>query len=296
MPVTFRLKRNATSGAVPAAASLTAGEPAVNTADGRMFVKTDAGTVVDISEPVFLTATALAANTNNWNPGVYGDIIRVSSSAAVTITGLVSSYANRCVTILNTGSFNITLSVNDALSTAANRFTHPTLTSFVVAPNLMVGMLYDPTANAGAGAWRIFDNSLDGNRGDITVAGAGTSFTINGSAVTTAKIANSNVTVAKLAAQPYTTYASQAINALIGNMVAVTAATTITVPTNATVAISVGSRIDFLQTTAGQLTLVGAAGVTINSSNGLKTRAQWSALSLLKIGTDTWVVFGDTAV
>ena len=209
---------------------------------------------------------------------------------------MVSSYANRAVTILNMGAFNITLSISDALSTTANRFTHPNLTAFVVAPNLMVGLLYDPAANAGVGAWRVFDNSLDGDRGDITVASAGTSMTINGSAVTTAKILNANVTVAKLAPQPYVTYGAQSLLTLVGNMVAVTAATTISVPTNASVTIPVGSRIDFLQTTAGQLTLSPAAGVTLSSANGLKTRAQWSALSLLKIGTDQWVVFGDTAV
>jgi len=36
----------------------------------------------------------------------------------------------------------------------------------------------------------------------------------------------------------------------------------------------------------------GASGVTINGT-GTKTRAQWSAASLLKTATDTWTLIGD---
>lgn len=297
MPNTIQLKRNATSGAVPSGAALAAGEPAVNTADGRLFVKTSAGNVVDVSDPVYLTAQALPGSTNNWNPGTYGDIIRVSTAFnAVNITGLVSTYANRAVTIINSGFFNITLTVADPASSVANRFYHPSLTGYVIGSGLMVSLLYDPTLNSGSGAWRIIDNSLDGNRGDITVSGGGNSFSINAGAVTTSKVLNGNVTVEKLAPQPYTTYTTQALSSLLGNMVAITAATTITVPTDATAGIAVGARVDFLQTTAGQLTLVGASGVTLQSAFGLKTRTQWSVLSLLKIAANQWVVFGDTVV
>lgn len=46
MPLTFRLKRSSTPGATPAAGSLSAGELAVNTADGVVYLKKDNGTVV----------------------------------------------------------------------------------------------------------------------------------------------------------------------------------------------------------------------------------------------------------
>jgi len=70
-------------------------------------------------------------------------------------------------------------------------------------------------------------------------------------------------------------------------------AQTITVPTNATVAWPVGTSISILQTGAGQVTVAGAVGVTINATPGLKLRAQWSSATLLKRATDTWVLFGD---
>lgn len=69
--------------------------------------------------------------------------------------------------------------------------------------------------------------------------------------------------------------------------------TTLTIPTNATVAYPVGTTIDIIQTGAGQVTLAGAGGVTVNATPGLKLRAQWSSATLLKRATDTWLAYGD---
>ena len=68
-------------------------------------------------------------------------------------------------------------------------------------------------------------------------------------------------------------------------------AATLTIPTNATVAFPVGTKIDILQTGAGQVTVAGA-GVTINATPGLKLSAQWAAATLVKRATDTWVLIG----
>jgi hypothetical protein len=70
-------------------------------------------------------------------------------------------------------------------------------------------------------------------------------------------------------------------------------ANTLTVPANSGVAIPVGTRIHVVQTGSGQTTITPAGGVNINGTPGLKTRAQWSAVTLVKRGTDTWVAFGD---
>jgi hypothetical protein len=71
-------------------------------------------------------------------------------------------------------------------------------------------------------------------------------------------------------------------------------AITLTVPTNASVAFNVGTRIDVLQYGSGQVTVAGS-GVTFRSTPTLKTRTQYSALSLIKIATNEWVVVGDLA-
>ena len=73
-----------------------------------------------------------------------------------------------------------------------------------------------------------------------------------------------------------------------------TSAITATVPLNSSVAYPVGSQIMLLQTNTGQVTVVGAGGVTINGNPGLKLRAQWSSATLIKRAENTWVLVGDT--
>jgi len=75
----------------------------------------------------------------------------------------------------------------------------------------------------------------------------------------------------------------------------VASANNLTVPLNSSVAFPVGSVINILQVGAGQTTIVATGGVTINNAIGLKCRAQWSAVTLIKRATDTWVLVGDTA-
>lgn len=75
--------------------------------------------------------------------------------------------------------------------------------------------------------------------------------------------------------------------------VAVAGANTLTVPPNSSVAFPTGTTILIVQTGAGQTTLTAGAGVTINSTPGLKLRAQWSAATLVKRAENTWLAFGD---
>jgi hypothetical protein len=71
-------------------------------------------------------------------------------------------------------------------------------------------------------------------------------------------------------------------------------AITVTVPLNSSVAFATGAIVNLQQIGAGQVTVAGASGVTINGT-GTKTRAQWSAASLVKTATDTWTLIGDIA-
>ena len=71
------------------------------------------------------------------------------------------------------------------------------------------------------------------------------------------------------------------------------AAIALTVPADNTVAYGTGTQITLLQTGAGQVTIAGAAGVTVNATPGLKMRAQWSSVTLLKRAANTWVAMGD---
>ena len=70
-------------------------------------------------------------------------------------------------------------------------------------------------------------------------------------------------------------------------------AITLTVPLASSVNFATGDRIDLLQKGAGQVTVAGAVGVTVNSTPGLKLRARWSSATLIKLDTNTWVLIGD---
>lgn len=72
-------------------------------------------------------------------------------------------------------------------------------------------------------------------------------------------------------------------------------ANTITIPPNSSVAFPIGTQVRILQTGVGQCTVTAGAGVTVNGTPGLKLRAQWSSVTLVKRATDTWVAIGDLA-
>ena len=77
------------------------------------------------------------------------------------------------------------------------------------------------------------------------------------------------------------------------------AAIALTVPLNSSVAFATGAIINIQQIGAGAVTIQGASGVTITSTGATSTapvtRAQYSAASIIKTGTDSWTVIGDIA-
>jgi hypothetical protein len=70
---------------------------------------------------------------------------------------------------------------------------------------------------------------------------------------------------------------------------------TVTVPSNTTTAFPIGAQIDFAVLGAGMVTFVAGSGATVNGTPSLVTRAQYSAVTLIKISTDGWLAVGDLA-
>jgi hypothetical protein len=75
-----------------------------------------------------------------------------------------------------------------------------------------------------------------------------------------------------------------------------TTAVTITVPTQASVTWAADTEIYFEQNNTGQITFVGASGVTINSSETLKTFARYSVVALKRVASDVWTLTGERAL
>ncbi|QDH83713.1 tail fiber protein [Achromobacter phage Motura] len=74
-------------------------------------------------------------------------------------------------------------------------------------------------------------------------------------------------------------------------------AVTVTVPTNAAVGFPVGTEIHFRQGGTGAITFAPASGVTVNIPFGgsLVTAGEGATVTLKKVGTDGWDLFGVTA-
>lgn len=99
-----------------------------------------------------ITPTTLAANTNNWAPTnlATSNVIRAQASAPVNLTGITAPATNgQRLSLQNVGTNNITLTVEDANSTAANRFKLPR--PFALRPDQALPIIYDGTS----ARWRI---------------------------------------------------------------------------------------------------------------------------------------------
>lgn len=73
----------------------------------------------------------------------------------------------------------------------------------------------------------------------------------------------------------------------------------LTIPTNASVAFPLGTKIEVWSTGAGTTTIAGATGVTLQGNGGSASagscdiQTQYGGATLTKIATDTWMVAGD---
>lgn len=150
-----------------------------------------------------------------------------------------------------------------------------------------------------------------GTAGTVLVKNSGTDYDASFTTVGTSGIANDAVTQAKLAdravgsseldnltlnAQTGTTYTLALADA--HKLVTCNNASpiTVTVAANASVAFDTGDQVNLLQLGAGQVTIAGAGGVTLRSEGSkLKIKGQYGLVTLVKIGTDEWVVLGNTA-
>lgn len=109
-----------------------------------------------------ISPTSLSASQNNYDPaGLTGIpdtavVIRLTSSAAINLTGLAGGSDGRIIKLINIGSFPITLKNESSSSTAANRFA--LVGDITLQAKDVVDILYDPTSSR----WRAEDNRVPG--------------------------------------------------------------------------------------------------------------------------------------
>ena len=142
--------------------------------------------------------------------------------------------------------------------------------------------------NNGSGtlSWATVSGYLAPTLGSTSIASGATVSTIAGLTLTGPIIVNTIISQTS----SYTPVLGDASDFIEMNS---SSGNTLTVPTNANVAYPVGTTLHIVQVGTGQTTVVGDTGVTVNGTPGLKLRTQWSAATLVKRATNTWVLFGD---
>lgn len=97
---------------------------------------------------VTLTPPVINANTNNYTPDGFStaSYLRIASSGAVNLTGLVAPSTARVLWIRNVGAQNITFTHEDANSTPGYRFQLPNAASVVLGTLEGLQLVYDPIA------------------------------------------------------------------------------------------------------------------------------------------------------
>lgn len=96
------------------------------------------------------TLSQFSASQNDLNIGT-GGIIRISSSAAVDITGIVAATSGDARLLSNVGSFAITLKHNSTSSLAANRILCVSAADVAIAAGGSAVVYYDGTDSR----WRV---------------------------------------------------------------------------------------------------------------------------------------------
>lgn len=250
-----------------------------------------------------------AARTLTINPGDVARTLTLGGDATLnggthsgTNTGDQTITLTGDVTGSGTGSFSASISAN-AVGNAD--FRQSAGLSVVGRSANTTGDVADIAGTDGQ-VLRVSGTTL----GFGTVATAG----LADGGVTMAKISQSSAATGQVIAWNGTAWAPQSISASLVALNAQTgttytlvlsdagktitmsnaAANTLTVPPNSSVAFPTGTVINIVSISTGQTTLSPGSGVTLSSADAkLKLRVQYSSCSLIKTGTDTWIVVGD---
>ena len=252
----IRLKRSAVAGKAPQTTDLELGELAVNTYDGKLYLRRNDGTdaILEVG-PIRSVAGKTGAVTLAKADVGLGDADNTSDAAKPVSTATQAALNGKANSAHSHAIGDVT-GLQTALDGKAP-LASPALTGTPTAPSAAAyadSTQIATTAQVHDTVTTVPENAQTGTAYTLVLTDAGKLLTLNNAA-----------------------------------------AVTLTIPANASVAFPTGTRIDLLQYGAGQVT-VGGAGVTIRSSGSkLKLAGQYSGATLWKKGTNEWVLIGDIA-
>lgn len=261
-PVGAQYLTLATDGTLTNERVFTAGQNVVVTDGGAGSTYTVAVGTQTFALNGIISPTGTTGTVNDYAPTSLSTaaIIRQTTTAATTLTGLTGGSSGRIIVFFNIGTHDIDFINESASSTAANRFSFGV--DYRLGPNKSIILWYDSTSSR----WRAAGIEDDPS----------TRVTI----------------VAKTAS--YTLAIGEASKLITMDS---TSNITLTIPTNATVAFPIGTVVSVVRLNTGKVNIAGSGGVTVNSADGdLYLRSRYSAVTLTKMATDTWLVTGDLTV
>jgi hypothetical protein len=142
-------------------------------------------------------------------------------------------------------------------------------------------------------------NSLETYNGSAWVANGVGDVTLTGTQTLTNKTLTDPVVTESVNAVTSTTYTPVLTDGKQMVTLNNASAITVTIPPNSSVAYTAGSKIDFIQKGAGQVSFAQGSGVTIRSNGATATapklRVQYSAATCWYEGSDIWYIAGDIA-
>jgi hypothetical protein len=150
----IQLKRSATPGAIPSAASLSAGELAVNTADGKVYTRKDSGTVVGLTDGLLTSTTSYSnlsfTGTSTASPFNF-KVQNANGSKSISIQAVTA------------GTSDIFLQTSSTRANGQTDTYYPFIRLYTdpVYPSINEGKLllqYNYTANASSGPY--FNTSI----------------------------------------------------------------------------------------------------------------------------------------
>lgn len=230
----------------------------------------------------------LSSSDLNW----FNNMIQSNSAIGTTPTldGNSNQVQVRRATAATWTSTNPTLAAGEiGFETDTNKFKIGTGSAVWTALSYGAGSLTSITAGTGLSGGTITTSG--------TIAIDSTVATLTGAQTLTNKTLTDPVVTESVNAQTGTTYTPVLADAAKMITLSNASAITVTLPPASSVAYAAGSKIDFIQKGAGQVTFAQGSGVTIRSvgatATAPKLRAQYSAATAWYEGSDVWYIVGD---